>query len=190
MADIGYGYNPFGTNNQPTQTNPFSNYVNTPEYQPPKSNNGGIFTQTPEVSPTGDTSKGLNPAQQQGVSNAIGTAAQLGSSVIAGVSQYNQGEKARQEARDIANQNRIDTLKQQSVTNAQQTRARELEEKQFALKKKKDDFNLKIDMFIRNVSNDIKNKQSFMTGADQMFGDLIKNEQYKNMLVQFAKGEV
>lgn len=153
----------------------------------PTTNN--IFSRPAGTSPTGNTDPS-NPAVNQGAAKAVDTVAQVGSSIIQGVSQYNQTEQARQEARDIANQNRTDTLKQQAVSNAQQTRAIELEEKQLALKKRKDNFNVKLSSFIQQVTDDVNNRQNFINGADTMFGDMLKNEQTKNMIVQFAGGKV
>lgn len=149
-----------------------------------------IFSQTPSDPGTGNVNTGNTSVVNQGIAGAIGTAAQVGSSVIQGVSQYNQNESARAEARSIADQNRNDTLKQQATANAQRSKIQEMEEKQFQQKQKRDSFNLKLSSFIKSVSDDINNRQSFIGGVDTMMGNMLKDEQTKNLMVQFAKGEV
>lgn len=150
-----------------------------------------IFSQSPkEDTGTGNVDTGNTSAVNQGITGALGTAAQVGSSVIQGVYQYNQNEAAREEARSIADQNRTDTLKQQAVNNAQRSKIQELEEKQFQQKQKRDSFNLKLSSFIKSVSDDVNNRQSFINGVDTMMGNMLKDEQMKNMMVQFARGEV
>lgn len=186
---IGQGWVP--DNIEQPQTQPSVQPSPTQEYRSYNWNQPiDIFSQTPGVSPTGNVDTGLNSAQQQEMTGALGTAAQVGSSVIQGVYQYNQNEAARAEARSIADQNRNDTLKQQAVNNAQRSKIQELEEKQFQQKQKRDSFNLKLSSFIKSVSDDVNNRQSFINGVDTMMGNMLKDEQMKNMMVQFARGEV
>lgn len=171
---------------QPVQPSPTQEYRSYNWNQPTD-----IFSQTPQSDyGTGNVNTGNTSAVDQGIASGIGTVAQVGSSIIQGVSQYNQNEAARAEARSIADQNRTDTLKQQATTNAQRSKVQEMEEKQFRQKQKNDSFNLKLSSFIKSVSDDINNRQSFINGVDTMMGNILKDEQTKNMMVQFAKGEV
>lgn len=159
---------------------------NKPMSASPTSTDKGIFTNPSGESPSGNT--GSDSSGQMGAS-IIGTVGKVASSAIQGAYQYNANESAREEARNIANQEQQDAQKQQNVSNAMRTRQMEMEEQSLALKKRKSDFDMKINSFLSNVKKNQEDRMSLTTGIDSLFSSMQQNEQIKNMMVEFARGQ-
>lgn len=108
--------------------------------------------------------------------------------ISAGVSS-NQNEKARNEARDLANRNRQDTLKQQAIQNIQTRRANRLAEEQFNQSKQISDINMNTQLKEAEQNRDIQNQSFLKQSAQKTLGSQPQEESFlykRNLLSRIS----
>lgn len=135
-----------------------------------------------------DTNVGEWTSAEQSMALAgAGAVGNIAASYIGGKLNQKENEKARIEARQIAEMNRADTLKQQGIENAFSDRVYKNEEKEFVLKKIEDKFNLKINRAIMTLKNNIDNRNKLMSMADN-FANIMKTTNLQDMLATNYQG--
>lgn len=156
-------------------------------YKSPLNADGTDLNYTP-IQPNAINTAATAP-QQQMTANAIAGGAQALGGIAQGVMGMVDNNAARNEARDIAEMNRKDQLKQQNIENTFRRKQMEQEQQAFELKKQIDIYNQKFTIwqneFQRNLQNNIKSVQA----AEDIFNTYKSSDEKtrKAMMASFGQ---
>lgn len=138
---------------------------------------------TMDLSVSGRNTNAPNIAQTQMVGSAIGAGADVAGGIIQSVFQNAESEKNRKEARELANINREDTLKQENEEYKLQKQAQDQEERKFAIEKTQQQFTLRYNRFMTRIKNAIDAQQK-ITGAAQKLFNTMQTTDLQNIIAQ------
>lgn len=100
---------------------------------------------------------GMNSAKAGMISQAAGAAADLTGAVVGGILQKKDNENARNEARELANITREDTLKQQNIELSFRKKQIEQEEQQMRLQQMRETINQKFSIWQNKFQRELQN---------------------------------
>lgn len=117
---------------------------------------GGGVMPTEPLQPKPQKSK-MNSAQAGMISEAAGAAGGLIGATVGGILQKKDNENARNEARELANITREDTLKQQNIELSFRKKQIEQEEQQMRLQQMKETINQKFSIWQNKFQRELQN---------------------------------
>lgn len=131
-------------------------------------------------------SRGLNSAQMQMGSQIAQSTGDIGVNILTGVMQKKDNERARNEARELAEITRQDTLKQQNIDIAFRKKQQEQEEQQFQLQQRADSFNQRLAIWQNKFRQAYENINKARTAADEMWN--LYNQTDENKRSELLRG--
>jgi hypothetical protein len=137
---------------------------------------------------SGRDSSGMTTPEQQIGMNAVQSVGQIAATGLNAYEQYQENEKNRKEAEQLAGVAREDKLKQQKIENSINKRVFEQEQKDFALKKSKDEFDLRYNRWITMINKSIESRQKIGGVAQRLF-DSMRNSGMQDILLKEFGGK-
>lgn len=139
---------------------------------------------TPNQGPTGMTSAETNMALQ-----GAGAVAGITGAVIQGEAQSKENEKNRLAARQIAETNRGDDLKQNKFVNSLNAKMQDEEDKVFRFKKLKDTNDLRFNRFINKLNKAIEAETKMQEVAGKFSNTMQYMKSQQNITSNYSRGQ-
>jgi len=144
---------------------------------------GGVSDQSNN---SGNTDTSMNAAQSQMVGQGVGAAGAIVGSVVGGLMQNSENEKAENDSEQMYEMQRQRKLKQQSIDNSFKQKQIEQETGSMALKQAKENYDLRLNRWKQTLQNRQDFQNNINEHANKM-ADYMKNENVMKAFMNLSK---